>query len=478
MIAYTVGYILGTIPSILPCIVIRYFVVKQGLSTGAAFIIAAVVWLTYFLLLTSAGASASITGPGASVIAVASYYILISGYRKQKALNPNEINFSCPHCQESINTGVEFGGSIGTCPNCNQSVTVPEMPQIEDSMNSGADLPIQKWKSVSGPIRNFFIAAAAILSFVCLVIFAIAILSNLQKKSPKPIFANPPEVSNETPISKELEQVVVAQSKIDRLIADAANGNAIAQYELYLAYMYGEGVSKDIVTAKKWLRASVDSGHASAQNELGALYVNGEFFAKDMIEAVKWFRKAADQGHSSAQANIGFCYISGDGVLRDDAEALKWFRKAADQGDANGQHGVGLSYTNGIAVNKNMVEAVTWFRRAAEQGLSSGQFSLGFCYALGEGIARNDVEAVNWFRKAAEQGNVDAFFHLGESYAQGEGVAKDAVEAYKWFNLAAAQGVDHAAEGRATIEKQMTPEQIAEAQKLSREWTTKQEQKQ
>ena len=47
--------------------------------------------------------------------------------------------------------------------------------------------------------------------------------------------------------------------------------------------------------------------------------------------------------------------------------------------------------------------------------------------------------------------------------------AKDDVEAYAWFNVAVAIGQKKAAELRETISKNMTPEQIAEGQKRSRE---------
>jgi hypothetical protein len=39
-----------------------------------------------------------------------------------------------------------------------------------------------------------------------------------------------------------------------------------------------------------------------------------------------------------------------------------------------------------------------------------------------------------------------------------------------WFNLAAAKGATDAGFNRDVIEKRMSPEQIGEAQKLSREW--------
>ncbi len=42
--------------------------------------------------------------------------------------------------------------------------------------------------------------------------------------------------------------------------------------------------------------------------------------------------------------------------------------------------------------------------------------------------------------------------------------------AYLWFNLSAAQGHENGRENKDIIEQSMTREQIAEAQRLSREW--------
>ena len=54
-------------------------------------------------------------------------------------------------------------------------------------------------------------------------------------------------------------------------------------------------------------------------------------------------------------------------------------------------------------------------------------------------------------------------------YSNGEGVPEDDVVSYMWFNLGAAQ--DSTFAGIIDIvEQQMTPEQIAEGQRLSREW--------
>ena len=79
-------------------------------------------------------------------------------------------------------------------------------------------------------------------------------------------------------------------------------------------------------------------------------------------------------------------------------------------------------------------------------------------------------QALYWYTKAAEQGDADAQNMLGLMYANGEGVPKDSVLAYLWWNLAAAQGLKSAKRNLGKIEKIMTREQIAEAQRLSREW--------
>lgn len=47
--------------------------------------------------------------------------------------------------------------------------------------------------------------------------------------------------------------------------------------------------------------------------------------------------------------------------------------------------------------------------------------------------------------------------------------------AYKWMSIAVAAGFSEADKARENISKEMTQEQIAEAQKLSREWKPKKE---
>ncbi len=110
-------------------------------------------------------------------------------------------------------------------------------------------------------------------------------------------------------------------------------------------------------------------------------------------------------------------------------------------------------------------------RAAAEQGDAKVQYNLGVMYATGRGVPQDDAEAAKWYRRAAEQGYASAQHNLGIMYANGKGVPQDYTLAHMWFNLAGVSGDKKAAENRNRVAKNMTPAQVAEAQRLAREWT-------
>ncbi len=78
---------------------------------------------------------------------------------------------------------------------------------------------------------------------------------------------------------------------------------------------------------------------------------------------------------------------------------------------------------------------------------------------------------MKWFPKAADQGEPVAQLDLGLMYYMGESVPRDYVRAYMWYNLSAAQGNKAAIKSRQMLEFSMSHEQIAEAQRLAREWS-------
>jgi TPR repeat protein len=151
----------------------------------------------------------------------------------------------------------------------------------------------------------------------------------------------------------------------------------------------------------------------------------------------------------------------------------KALRKSAEEGDASAQFRLGQLYDEGTGVPKDYGQAKEWFEKAAKQGHVGAQIDLGTLYLQGQGAPQSDQMALFWLSRAAEQGHALAFAKLGWMYAQGRGVLQDFIQAHKWYNLAAASGHGKAAEYRDALAKQMTPAQIAEAQKLAREWKPK-----
>jgi TPR repeat protein len=103
----------------------------------------------------------------------------------------------------------------------------------------------------------------------------------------------------------------------------------------------------------------------------------------------------------------------------------------------------------------------------------------------------NYIIAMKWWRRAADRGNTSAQMKLAYLYGEGRsGIPTDYTEAYKWYDIAAAivgakidklpvaashnAEKDNSDQHRDQVAKHMTSEQIAEAQRLAREWKPEQ----
>jgi TPR repeat protein len=157
----------------------------------------------------------------------------------------------------------------------------------------------------------------------------------------------------------------------------------------------------------------------------------------------------------------------------DYATALREWQPLAEQGDALAQYNLGLLYDNGRGVQKDYAQARQWYEKAAAQGRADAQVNLGILYDYGRSIPQDFKKAVYWYRLSAKQGNDLAQRRLGLMYERGDGVERDIVQAYMWYILGTAGGAGRGAARKDALTKQMTPEQIAEAQKLAQEWKPK-----
>lgn len=112
---------------------------------------------------------------------------------------------------------------------------------------------------------------------------------------------------------------------------------------------------------------------------------------------------------------------------------------------------------------KRMIAALIWLTLATPAWA-------GFDEGLAAAKRGDYATALREFHLSAEQGNALAQHNLGFMYYNGRGVKRDYVQAHKWWGLAAANGHMDAAHNRDFVATKMSPAQLAEAQRLVREW--------
>ena len=117
------------------------------------------------------------------------------------------------------------------------------------------------------------------------------------------------------------------------------------------------------------------------------------------------------------------------------------------------------------------------WRPLAEHGNSKAEYNIGAMYDYGLWIKQDYKQAFKWFSLSAEQGHAKAGYKLGLMYEEGRGTDLEFIKAYMWYRIAEVGGENRGSMNRDAIEKKMTPAQIAEAQKLAREWMEERQRK-
>ena len=263
---------------------------------------------------------------------------------------------------------------------------------------------------------------------------------------------------------------------IETLRNNAETGPACDQYNLGVAYLFGQGVERDVAAAEKlfriaatkeyglglchkglcvaaqvagigseeeaanWHRIKAEQGDPSSQVALAAFLIFGRGIKVDNTAALEWFRKASETGDADGQCSYGMMLFNGRGVSQDKPAAFQQIKKAAEQGVAHAQYGLGFMYANGHGVDINHAEALKWYRLSAEQDCAWAYCNLGWMYQEGWGVESDGAEAANWYRKAADKGIATAQLNLGHLYMLGGAGEKDLPMARKWLRLAAKQG--------------------------------------
>jgi hypothetical protein len=84
---------------------------------------------------------------------------------------------------------------------------------------------------------------------------------------------------------------------VQKLRQEAEQGDALAQFELSLAYALGEGVPQDYIKAAEWYQPAAIHGKTDVLFEVGLQYANGQKVPQDSVKASQLFQQAADEWH-------------------------------------------------------------------------------------------------------------------------------------------------------------------------------------
>ena len=182
--------------------------------------------------------------------------------------------------------------------------------------------------------------------------------------------------------------------------ADA--GDYWCQFRVAWMANNGEGVTKNMETARKYYMMSANQGYNYAQFNLGTIY---EFTDKNYAEAYKWYHKAAEGGHASAMHNLSILLANGNGCAKDLVAAHMWHEKLAGIDDARGYNALGNDYHDAKGVATDYDKALEYYRKAAEKGSVYAISNIGMCYEYGNGVAKDTAMAMKYYKEAADKGN-------------------------------------------------------------------------
>ncbi len=235
--------------------------------------------------------------------------------------------------------------------------------------------------------------------------------------------------------------VPVLSSHSQSIRERAAEGDAIAQYDLGVMYAKGKGVAQDYVEARKWYLKAAEQGFAAARDNRRYFTVARELAAQYLAEAASGSNEVA-QGGADTEFNRDALLEQGVKAYDDNdfQTAFRLLMPLAQEGVARAQHLIGQLYYSGHGVVHNNKAAASWWERAARQGLSAAQNDMGVLYHrhhIGSGVPQDFKKAAGYYHQAAKQGYGWAQLNIGGMWFNGEGVPQNFAQAAYWFAAAA-----------------------------------------
>jgi len=240
-------------------------------------------------------------------------------------------------------------------------------------------------------------------------------------------------------------------------------------------YIFGYGVEKNYVTAKKYFDTAAEKNCPAALWWLGFLYYGGLGVNVDINKAITYYEQAAEQNFIKAYAPLGALYIEGKGVNKNIEKGLKYLELAASENCEQSIFLLATLYETGNLIPQNLILAKKYYTCLASRNHHKSQVKLGLLYYkehnfseakklfeaaapneidatvqlgvmhfLGNGITKNLKKAKELFETAATAEHPNALLYLGSMYYRGDGIPQNYTKAISYWEDAAKQGIDAA----------------------------------
>ncbi len=132
-------------------------------------------------------------------------------------------------------------------------------------------------------------------------------------------------------------------------------------------YFYQPDLSYQLLQQFKLVQIA-NGGDPLAQHELGLRLLTGEGIAIDTATAVYWIKKAASQKLTSAQYNYGIMLMNGWGTEWNPFSAYENFLSAAESGMSQAQYVVGILHTDNLIIPRDWNKSYYWIKKSVNGG--------------------------------------------------------------------------------------------------------------
>ena len=219
------------------------------------------------------------------------------------------------------------------------------------------------------------------------------------------------------------------------------------------AYVYGQGVNKNLKSGIRWAKRGAALKDAGSMYILHQIYYYGDEeagIAEDCAEAWKWAKMGADLDDYNCTTSLGHMCKWGDtfdGYRKEDC--VKLYKRAVYLWSAGGDAAVELYhiYSEGLfgePVDK--AKAVTYLKPAVDEEHVNACYHYGLLLSDEDSEYCNEFQAAKYLNIAAEGGKAEAYTVLGVMYESGFGVPKDIRKAREMYQKAVDMGDEAAVE--------------------------------